>query len=86
MNNIYGIDTNHHHPVTDWFKVKSYLASKNLSTINCCFAICSFNTDILCFVIFASSYTSSCPFWFKFEPNFNVPPLIKFAVKFLYYI
>ena len=32
MNNIYGIDTNHHHPVTDWFKVKSYLASKNLST------------------------------------------------------
>ena len=31
MNNIYGIDTNHHHPVTNWNSVKNYLASKNLS-------------------------------------------------------
>ena len=31
MNNIYGIDTNHNHPVTDWNSVKSYLASKNLN-------------------------------------------------------
>lgn len=32
MTKIFGIDTNHHHPITDWKKVKDFLYEKNSKT------------------------------------------------------